>query len=98
FGTISTKQGERPNSYRYQLDYLDESVAAGARMWGQTTTKSINAIFSLKSYLPFDVLPAWRQLRRLPLAEQKRRLADPATRKVLVAEEARMKPRDNVFQ
>jgi len=44
------------------------------------------------------VLPAWRELRRLPLAEQKRRLADPATRRQLVADEATMKPRDNVFQ
>jgi N-acyl-D-aspartate/D-glutamate deacylase len=67
-------------------------------MWGQTTTRSINAIFSLKSYLPFDVLPTWRQVRALPLAEQKRRLADPATRRQLVAEEAAMKPRGDVFQ
>jgi len=98
FGTISTKQGEAPNSYRYQLDYLDESIAAGARMFGQTTTKSINAIFALKSYLPFDVLPFWKQLRALPLDEQKRRMADPAVRARLVADEAAMKPRDNVFQ
>jgi N-acyl-D-aspartate/D-glutamate deacylase len=98
FGTISTRQGEAPNSYRYQLDYLDECVAAGARMFGQTTTKSINAIFALKSYLPFDVLPEWKALRALPLAEQKRRMADPAVRARLVADEARMKPRDNVFQ
>ena len=98
FGTISSRQGDRPNPWTYQLEYLDECAAAGARMWGQTTTRSINAIFSLKSYLPFDVLPAWRQLRRLPLAEQKRRLADPATRRQLIAEEAGMKPRDNVFQ
>lgn len=98
FGTISSRQGADPNPWTYQLEYLDECAAAGARVWGQTTTRSINAIFSLKSYLPFDVLPAWRELRRLPLAEQKQRLADPATRRALVAEEARMKPRDNVFQ
>ena len=98
FGTISSRQGEDPNPWTYQLEYLDECAAAGARVWGQTTTRSINAIFSLKSYLPFDVLPAWRELRRLPLPEQKRRLADPATRRQLVAEEARMRPRDNVFQ
>jgi N-acyl-D-aspartate/D-glutamate deacylase len=98
FGTISSRQGVDPNPWTYQLEYLDECAAAGARVWGQTTTRSINAIFSLKSYLPFDVLPAWRELRRLPLAEQKRRLADAATRRALVAEEARMKPRDNVFQ
>ena len=98
FGTISSRQGDRPNPWTYQLEYLDDCATAGARMWGQTTTRSINAIFSLKSYLPFDVLPAWRELRRLPLAEQKRRLADPATRRQLVADEATMKPRDNVFQ
>jgi len=98
FGTISTKQGKSPNSYRYQLDYLDESIAMGARMFGQTTTKSINAIFALKSYLPFDVLPAWKQLRAMPLAEQKRAMADPAMRARLVADEASMKPRDNTFQ
>jgi len=98
FGTLSSRQGDRPNPWTYQLEFIDECAAAGARMWGQTTTRSINAIFSLKSYLPFDVLPAWRELRRLPLAEQKRRLADPATRRQLVADEAGMKPRDNVFQ
>jgi N-acyl-D-aspartate/D-glutamate deacylase len=98
FGTIASRQGDDPNPWTYQLEYLDECAAAGARVWGQTTTRSINAIFSLKSHLPFDVLPAWRELRRLPLAEQKARLADPATRRALVAEEARMKPRDNVFQ
>jgi len=98
FGTIASRQGEDPNPWTYQLEYLDQCAAAGARVWGQTTTRSINAIFSLKSYLPFDVLPAWRELRRLPLPEQKRRLADPATRRQLMAEEATMKPRDNVFQ
>jgi N-acyl-D-amino-acid deacylase len=98
FGAISSRQGQDPNPWTYQLEYLDECAAAGARVWGQSTTRSINAIFSLKSYLPFDVLPAWRELRRLPLAEQKRRLADPATRRALVAEESRMRPRDNVLQ
>jgi N-acyl-D-aspartate/D-glutamate deacylase len=98
FGVLSSRQGDKPNPWTYQLDYLDECAAAGARMWGQSTTRSINAVFSLKSYLPFDVLPVWRELRGLPLAEQKRRLADPAARGRLVAAEANMKPRDNVFQ
>ena len=98
FGTIASRQGDDPNPWTYQLDYLDECAAVGALVWGQTTTRSINAIFSLKSYLPFDVLPAWRELRRLPLTEQKQRLADPETRRRLIAAEATMKPRDNVLQ
>ena len=98
FGTISTRQGDDPNSWQYQTDYISACCAEGASMWGQTTTKSINAIFSLKSYLPFDVLPHWREVRGLPLEEQKRRLADPDVRARLIADEAGMKPRDNVFQ
>lgn len=98
FGVLATKQGDDPTGWAYQTKYIDDTVAAGGRMFGQGTTRSINAIFSLKSYLPFDVLPAWRKVRDLPMAEQKRRLADPAVRRELVAAEERMKPRDNVFQ
>ncbi|HKU95255.1 MAG TPA: amidohydrolase family protein [Vineibacter sp.] len=98
FGTISTRQGEAPNPWQYQTEWLDDVATAGGRVWGQTTTRSINAIFSPKSYLPFDVLPAWQAVRALPIAEQQRRFADPDTRRDLVAAEARMKPRDNVFQ
>lgn len=98
FGVLATKQGDDPTGWAYQTRYIDETVAAGGRMFGQGTTRSINAIFSLKSYLPFDVLPAWRKIRDLPMEEQKRRLADPEVRRELVAAEERMKPRDNVFQ
>jgi N-acyl-D-aspartate/D-glutamate deacylase len=98
FGLISTRQGDKPNPWQYQTEFLDQSSAMGAVMWGQATTKSINAVFSLKSYLPFDVLPAWREVRGLPLEEQRRRLADPAVRARLIADEGTMKPRDNVFQ
>ena len=98
FGTISTRQGEAPNPWQYQTEWLDDVAAAGGRVWGQTTTRSINAIFSPKSYLPFDVLPAWQAVRSLPIAEQRRRFADPGTRRDLVAAEARMKSRDNIFQ
>lgn len=98
FGVLATKQGDDPTGWAYQTRYIDDTVAAGGRMFGQGTTRSINAIFSLKSYLPFDVLPEWRKVRTLPLAEQKRRLADPEVRRELVAAEERMKPRDNVFQ
>ena len=98
FGVLATRQGVDPNPWDYQTRYMDDVVAAGGRMFGQATTRSINAVFSLKSYLPFDVLPGWQALRKLPLDEQKCRLADPEMRRRLVAEEAQMKPRDSVLQ
>jgi N-acyl-D-aspartate/D-glutamate deacylase len=98
FGVLATRQGDDPTPWHDQTRYIDDTVAAGGRMFGQGTTRSINAIFSLKSYLPFDVLPAWKPIRALPLGEQKRRLSDPAVRRELVAAEAKMKPRDATFQ
>src|SRR6185503_19288065 len=92
FGVLSTRQGDDPMPWNNQTQYIDDTVAAGGRMFGQGTTKSINAIFSLKSYLPFDVLPAWKPIRALPMDEQKRRLRDPEVRRALVAAEAAMKP------
>lgn len=98
FGVLATRQGVDPNPWVYQTRYLDETAAAGGRMFGQATTRSINAVFSLKSYLPFDPLPGWQALRKLPLEQQKARLADPEVRRRLIAEEAEMKPRDSVLQ
>jgi N-acyl-D-amino-acid deacylase len=98
FGTLATKQGADPNPWDYQMRWMDETVAMGGRVWGQATTRSINAVFSLKSYLPFDVLSAWKEIRALPLDEQKRRLADPKVRQRLIADEARMKPKGAELQ
>src|SRR5579864_8335498 len=98
FGMLATKQGIDPNPWDFQTRFMDETVAMGGRMYGQATTRSINAVFSLRSYLPFDVLPTWKQVRALPLAEQKARLRDPEVRARLIAAEAAMKPRDKVLQ
>ena len=98
FGMLATKQGIDPNPWDFQTRFMDETVALGGRMYGQATTRSINAVFSLKSYLPFDVLPAWKEIRSLPLAEQKARLRDPGVRARLVAAEATMKPRERTLQ
>ncbi len=61
FGMLATKQGIDPNPWDFQTRFMDETVALGGRMYGQATTRSINAVFSLRSYLPFDVLPAWKR-------------------------------------
>jgi len=98
FGLISSQQGEDPVAWQTQTQAIADTNAAGGRMFGQGGTRSINAIFSLKSYLPFDVLPAWKKIRSLPLGEQQMRLRDPAVRRELVAAEAAMKPKDNKMQ
>ena len=97
-GVLSTRQGDRPNPLEYQFEWMDRVAAEGGRVLGQATTKSINAVFSLKSYLPFDALPAWSDIRGLPVEEQQARFRDPDTRAALVAAEAGMQPRSTEFQ
>jgi N-acyl-D-amino-acid deacylase len=98
FGTIATRMLDDPTSWQFQTEMIDDTVAKGGRMYGQSSTRPISVVFSMKSNLPYDVLPCWKEVRALPLQEQKQRLADPDTRAKLIAEEATMRPRVAEFQ
>ncbi len=98
FGTIATRMLDDPTSWQFQTEVIDDTVAKGGRMYGQSSTRPISVVFSMKSNLPYDVLPAWKEVRALPLDKQKRKLADPDTRAKLIAEEATMRPRVAEFQ
>ncbi len=75
---------EAPAVWRRYMDLLDETAAAGGRMFAQVHSRGLNVVLSFKTQLPFDHLPAWQPFRALPLAEQKQRLRDPATRRRLI--------------
>ena len=75
---------DAPDLWRRYLDLLDETAAAGGRMFAQVHSRGLNVLLSFKTQLPFDNLPAWKPLRALPLAEQRERLRDPATRRRLI--------------
>jgi N-acyl-D-amino-acid deacylase len=82
FGVLSaTKDG---HDWRDQLELIDRTSAAGGRMYGQAHCREFSVLLSFKTRLPFDVLPEWREVRALPLAEQARALRDPALRARLV--------------
>jgi N-acyl-D-aspartate/D-glutamate deacylase len=78
FGLVATR------SSGYLLDFLDEAAAAGGRVIAQTHCRGISVLLSLKTKLPFDLLPSWHDLRRLPVDEQVRILGDPDLRRPLV--------------
>ena len=83
FGVFSRR--EAPGIWREYLDLLDETAAAGGRMFAQVHSRALTVVLSFKTSLPFDRLPVWREVRALPLAEQQARLRDPETRRQLVA-------------
>jgi N-acyl-D-amino-acid deacylase len=75
---------EAPEVWRRSMGLLDETAAAGGRMFAQVHSRGINVVLSFKTQLPFDHLPAWKPFRALPLAEQRERLRDPETRRRLI--------------
>ena len=88
FGVFSRR--ESPGTWKKYLDLLDETAACGGRMFAQAHSRSLSALLSFKTQMPFDRLPLWKDIRRLPLAEQRQKLRDPGLRPRLVeASEAR---------
>jgi N-acyl-D-aspartate/D-glutamate deacylase len=59
------------------IQLIDDTVAAGGRMFGLTHCRGIGAMSSFRTQLPFDQLPEWRELRARPLDEQAQALRDP---------------------
>jgi N-acyl-D-aspartate/D-glutamate deacylase len=74
-----------PGRWRAYLELLEETAAAGGRMFAQVHSRALTVVLSFQTHLPFDPLPVWRELRALPLARQAQRLRDPEMRRQLVA-------------
>ncbi len=70
--------------WRDQLALLDDTAAAGGRMFAQTHCRGVSVLLSFQTRLPFDRLPEWAELRALPLDAQAELLRRPEVRERLV--------------
>jgi N-acyl-D-aspartate/D-glutamate deacylase len=82
FGMFSSRRA--PNYWRRYFETADQTAAAGGRMFVQVHSRSLNLLLSFETSMPFDRLPAWREIRKLPLAEQEAALRNPDIRRKLV--------------
>jgi N-acyl-D-amino-acid deacylase len=82
WGMFSTRIA--PELWRPYFDLLDETAAAGGRMYAQVHSRALNVLLSFEAHTPFDKWDVWKDIRSLPLEEQKARLRDPATKARLV--------------
>lgn len=73
-----------PELWRPYFDLLDETAAAGGRMYAQVHSRALNVLLSFEAHTPFDKWDVWKDVRALPLAEQKVKLRDPALKAKLV--------------
>ena len=82
FGMFSSRVA--PDYWRPYFKLADQTAEAGGRMFIQVHSRSLNVLLSFETVMPFDRLPAWRDIRKLPLAEQEAALRNPETRRALV--------------
>jgi N-acyl-D-amino-acid deacylase len=83
FGLFSRK--DAPGVYKDYVNLLEETAAAGGRMFAQVHSRALCAVLSFRTQLPFDKLPLWKEIRKLPLAEQQAKFRDPQMRPQLIA-------------
>lgn len=73
-----------PDLWRPYFDLLDETAQAGGRMYAQVHSRALNVLLSFEAHTPFDNWDVWRDVRALPLEEQKAKLRDPAVKAKLI--------------
>ena len=73
-----------PDHWRPYFGLLEETAAAGGRMFVQVHSRALNTMLSFKTQMPFDRWDLWSDVRALSLDDQKRQLRDPDLRKRLV--------------
>jgi N-acyl-D-aspartate/D-glutamate deacylase len=78
-----------PDSYRTVLERIAAARADGLAITGQVATRAVGLIFGLQCTLhPFVANPVFGEIAALPVAEQARRMADPAFKaRVLAAKD-----------
>lgn len=83
FGIFSRRS--QPDVWRIGLDTLEQTAREGGRMFGQVHSRALNVLLSFETHTPFDKWEVWRDIRKLPLTQQKAALQNPETKAKLVA-------------
>ncbi|HZX84660.1 MAG TPA: amidohydrolase family protein [Reyranella sp.] len=73
-----------PGHWRTTFDIIERTARQGGRMFAQVHSRALNVLLSFETQLPFDKWDMWRDMRQLPLAEQKKWLLDADKRRQLV--------------
>jgi N-acyl-D-aspartate/D-glutamate deacylase len=73
-----------PDLWRPYFDLLDETAAAGGRMFAQVHSRALSSLLSFESNTPFDSWEYWSEFRKLPLAEQAAKMRNPEIKAKLI--------------
>lgn len=67
-----------------ELPLLERAAAAGGRLIGQSHSRGVYLLWSFQTQTPYDWIPEWKEIRALPVVQQREALKDPEVRARLV--------------
>ncbi|MBT5523528.1 MAG: amidohydrolase family protein [Rhodospirillaceae bacterium] len=82
FGMFSTRK--KPGAWRPWFDVINKAAAEGGRLFVQVHSRALNVLLSYGTAMPFDKRELWRDIRALPLAEQKAAFQNSETKAKLI--------------
>jgi len=85
---LLTDRYEDPERWRRLMKAVHEARGKGLSFTAQVAGRPIGVMMGIGTALnPFTVRPSYKRLERLPIAEQRARLRDPAVRQQILAEQ-----------
>ncbi len=82
FGMFSSRI--KPEAWKPWFEVVEQAAAEGGRLFVQVHSRALSVLLSFETHTPFDKWEHWREIRALPLNEQKQALRDPAVRARLI--------------
>lgn len=82
FGMFGTRAA--PGAWRPCFDIIDQAAEEGGRMFVQVHSRALSVLLSFETNMPYDNWDVWRDIRALPLDDQKAALRDPETKRKLI--------------
>lgn len=82
FGLFNRRSN--PGGWRSTFEIIERTARQGGRMFAQVHSRALSVLLSFETHTPFDKWEMWRDMRKLPLAEQKTWLLDADKRRQLV--------------
>lgn len=83
FGLFNRRK--MPGGWRSTFEIIERTVRQGGRMFAQVHSRALSVLLSFETHTPFDKWEMWSDMRKLPLAEQKKWLLDADKRAQLAA-------------
>ncbi len=82
FGLFNRRK--MPGAWRTTFDIIERTAQQGGNMFAQVHSRALNVLLSFETQLPFDKWDVWRDMRKLPLSQQKEWLQNADRRRQLV--------------